>query len=65
MATWVVHCEVNQRDITRSRHKTEDAALKDACSQLRQGHIVHCIVGPHKTIDVQQIKNWCAKQRPV
>ena len=63
MATWVVHCEISQSAITRNRHKTEAAALKDACSQLRQGHIV--IVGPHKIIDAQRIKEWCAKQRPV
>jgi hypothetical protein len=47
MSEWVVHCEVNQRHIGRS-HATREAALKDACSQLLQGHAVNRIVGPQK-----------------
>ena len=55
---WVLHCEVNQRYIRRSQ-ATKEAALKDACSQLLQGHAVNRIVGP-----MQRITNWCEKNRP-
>src|SRR5215472_13130140 len=48
MSEWVVHCEVNQRH-TRRSHPTKEAALKDACSQLVQGHAVNRIVGPNET----------------
>jgi hypothetical protein len=44
MPEWVVHCEVNQRHMRRS-HPTRETALKDACSQLLQGHAVNRIVG--------------------
>jgi hypothetical protein len=44
MSEWVLHCEVNQRHIRRSQ-PTRDAALKDACEQLLQGHTVNRIVG--------------------
>jgi hypothetical protein len=37
MSEWVLHCAVNQRHIRRSQ-PTREAALKDACSQLLQGH---------------------------
>jgi hypothetical protein len=47
MSEWVLHCEVNQRHMRRS-HPTKDAALKDACSQLLQGHAVNRIVGPNE-----------------
>jgi predicted SAM-dependent methyltransferase len=57
----MVLCKVSQRDVAR-KQATEDAALKDACSLLRQGHTVHQIVGPSKTIKAQQIWDWCAKQ---
>src|SRR5262249_29971304 len=40
MSEWVVHCEVNQRHVRRSQ-PTQEAALKDACSQLVQGHAVN------------------------
>ena len=62
MSEWVVHCEVNQRHIRRSLH-TREAALKDACSQLLQGHAVNRIVGPTKTITAEQVRDWCAKHR--
>ena len=60
MSEWVVHCEVNQRHMRRS-HPTRDAALKDACSQLLQGHAVNRIVGPNRTITAERVKDWCAK----
>jgi hypothetical protein len=63
MSEWVVHCEVNQRHIRRSQ-PTEEAALKDACSQLLQGHAVNRIVGPTKTITAGRVRDWCAKHRP-
>jgi len=63
MSEWVVHCEVNQRHIRRS-HATREAALKDACSQLLQGHAVNRIVGPQKTITGERVRDWCAKHRP-
>jgi hypothetical protein len=63
MSEWVVHFEVNQRHIRRS-HPTREAALKDACSQLLQGHAVNRIVGPHKTITAERVRDWCAKHRP-
>src|SRR6266478_3543872 len=62
MSEWVVHCEVNQRHIRRSL-PTREAALKDACSQLLQGHAVNRIVGPNKTITAEQVRDWCAKHR--
>jgi hypothetical protein len=63
MSEWVVHCEVNQLHIRRS-HATREAALKDACSQLLQGHAVNRIVGPQKTITGERVRDWCAKHRP-
>src|SRR5690242_1623389 len=39
MSERVLHCAVNQRHIRRSQ-PTRDAALKDACVQLLQGHAV-------------------------
>jgi hypothetical protein len=63
MSEWVVHCEVNQRHIRRS-HATREAALKDACSQLLQGHAVTRIVGPQKTITAERVRGWCAKHQP-
>jgi hypothetical protein len=60
MSEWVVHCEVNQRRIGRIQ-PTRDAALRDACSQLLQGHAVNRIVGPSRTITAERIKHWCAK----
>jgi hypothetical protein len=45
MPEWVLHCAVNQRHIRRSQ-PTREAALKDACSQLLEGHAVNRIVGP-------------------
>jgi len=55
----VVHCEVNQRHMRRS-HPTKEAALKDACSQLLQGHAVNRIVGPNRTITAERVRDWCA-----
>ena len=63
MSEWVVHCEVNQRHMRRS-HPTREAALKDACSQLLQGHAVNRIVGPNRTITAERVRDWCAKHRP-
>jgi hypothetical protein len=60
---WVVHCEVNQRHMRRS-HPTRETALKDACSQLLQGHAVNRIVGPNRTITAERVRDWCAKHRP-
>jgi hypothetical protein len=62
MSEWVLHCAVNQRHIRRSQ-PTRDAALKDACSQLLQGHAVNRIVGPNGTISAERIKDWCEKHR--
>jgi hypothetical protein len=55
MSEWVLHCAVNQRHIRRS-HPTTEAALKDACAQLLQGHAVNRIVGPNKTISAEQVR---------
>jgi hypothetical protein len=63
MSEWVLHCEVNQRHIRRSQ-PTRNAALKDACSQLLQGHAVNRIVGPNETITAERVRDWCAKHRP-
>src|SRR5207302_10766268 len=60
MSEWVLHCAVNQRHIRRSQ-PTRDAALKDACSQLLQGHAVNRIVGPNETISAERIQDWCEK----
>jgi hypothetical protein len=62
MSEWVLHCAVNQRHIRRSQ-PTKDAALKDACSQLLQGHAVNRIVGPNETISAGRIQDWCEKHR--
>jgi hypothetical protein len=62
MSEWVLHCAVNQRHLRRSQ-PTREAALKDACSQLREGHAVNRIVGPNETITAERVKDWCAKQR--
>jgi hypothetical protein len=63
MSEWVLHCAVNQRHIRRSQ-PTRDAALKDACVQLLQGHAVNRIVGPNETINAKRVRDWCAKHRP-
>jgi hypothetical protein len=63
MSEWVLHRAVNQRHIKRSQ-PTREAALKDACTQLLQGHAVNRIVGPNKTITAEQVRDWCAKHRP-
>ena len=63
MSEWVLHCAVNQRHIRRSQ-PTRDAALKDACVQLLQGHAVNRIVGPNETINAERVRDWCAKHRP-
>jgi len=63
MSEWVLHCEVNQRHIRPSR-PTREAALKDACAQLLQGHAVNRIIGPNETINTHDIKKWCARHRP-
>jgi hypothetical protein len=57
---WVLHCAIDQCHIRRIQ-PTRDAALKDACSQLLQGHAVNRIVGPNRTITAERIKDWCAK----
>jgi len=62
MSEWVLHCAVNQRHIRRSQ-PTREAALKDACSQLLEGHAVNRIVGPNETITAERVKDWCAKHR--
>jgi hypothetical protein len=63
MSEWVLHCAVNQRHIRRSQ-PTREAALKDACVQLLQGHVVNRIVGPNETINAERVRDWCAKHRP-
>ena len=60
MSEWVLHCAVNQRHIRRSQ-PTREAALKDACSQLLQGHTVNRIIGLNETINAHEIKEWCGK----
>jgi hypothetical protein len=62
MSEWVLHCAVNERHIRRSQ-PTREAALKDACSQLLEGHAVNRIVGPNETITAERVKDWCAKYR--
>jgi hypothetical protein len=62
MSEWVLHCAVNQRHIRRSQ-PTREAALKDACAQLLQGHAVNRIVGPNETITAERVRDWCAKHR--
>jgi hypothetical protein len=64
MSEWVLHCAVNQRHIRRGQ-PTREAALRDACSQLLEGHAVNRIVGPSETITAERVKNWCAKHRPL
>jgi hypothetical protein len=54
--------EVNQRHVRRSQ-PTREAALKDACSQLLEGHAFNRIVGPNETITAERVKDWCAKHR--
>jgi hypothetical protein len=49
MSEWVLHCAINQRHIRRSQ-PTREAALKDPCAQLLQGHAVNRIVGPSETL---------------
>src|SRR6188474_1172633 len=63
MSEWVLHCAVDQRHIRRSQ-PTREAALKDACAQLLQGHAVNRIVGPSETITAERVRDWCAKHRP-
>src|SRR5205823_2293722 len=53
MSEWVLHCAVNQRHVRRSQ-PTREAALKDACSQLLEGHAVNRIVGPNETITAER-----------
>jgi hypothetical protein len=60
MSEWVLHCAVNQRHIRRSQ-PTREAALRDACSKLLEGHAVNRIVGPNETIKAERVKDWCAK----
>jgi hypothetical protein len=60
MSEWVLHCAVNQRHVRRSQ-PTRKAALKDACSQLLEGHAVNRIVGPNKTITAERVRDWYAK----
>src|SRR5437764_15138161 len=60
MSEWVLHCAVNQRHIRRSQ-PTRDAALKDACSQLLQGHAVNRIIGPNETIKGARNKGMVRK----
>jgi hypothetical protein len=60
MSEWVLHCAVNQRDIRRSQ-PTRNAALKDACEQLLQGHAVNRIVGPNETISAERVRDWCER----
>jgi hypothetical protein len=55
MSEWVLHCAVNQRHIRRSQ-PTREAALKDACSQLLEGHSVNRIVGPNETISAERVR---------
>jgi hypothetical protein len=62
MSEWVLHCAVNQCHVRRSQ-PTREAALKDACSQLLEGHAVNRIVGPNETITAERVKEWCAKHR--
>jgi hypothetical protein len=62
VSEWVLHCAVNQRHIRRSQ-PTREAALKDACSQLLEGHAVNRIVGPNETINAERVKDWCAKHK--
>src|SRR5262249_8931104 len=62
MSEWQVHWEVTQSHVQRSQH-TKEAALKDACSQLLQGHAVNRIVGPNETITAERVRDWCAKHR--
>jgi hypothetical protein len=59
MSEWVLHCAVNQRHLRRSQ-PTREAALKDACSQLLQGHAVNRIVGPNETITAERVRD-CAQ----
>src|SRR5438876_10477299 len=63
MSEWVLHCAVNQRHIRRSQ-PTRTAALKDACSQLLQGHAVNRIVGPNKTITSEKVSHLRANHPP-
>jgi hypothetical protein len=63
MWEWVLHCSVDQRHIRRTQ-PTKEAALKDACTQLLQGHAVNRVVGPNETITAKRVKDWCAKDRP-
>jgi hypothetical protein len=62
MSEWVLHCAVDQRHIRRSQ-PTREAALKDACAQLLQGHAVNRIVGPNETITADRVRDWCAEHR--
>jgi len=47
MSEWVLHCAVDERHIRRIQ-PTKEAALKDACAQLLEGHTVNRIVGPNE-----------------
>jgi hypothetical protein len=60
MSEWVLHCAINQRHIRRSQ-PTREAALKDACSQLREGYAVNRIVGPNETITAERVKGLVRK----
>jgi hypothetical protein len=63
MSEWVLHCAVSLRHIRRSQ-PTREAALKNACAQLLEGHAVNRIVGPNGTIDAERVRDWYAKHRP-
>jgi hypothetical protein len=63
MSEWVLHCPVDQRHIRRSQ-PTKEAALKDPCAPLLQGHAVNHFVGPNETITAERIGDWCAKHPP-
>src|SRR6266550_3853345 len=60
MSEWVLHCAVNQYHIRLSQ-PTREAALKDACAQLLQGHAVNRIVGPSETITAERVRDWLRK----
>ena len=63
MSEWVLHCAVDERHIRRGQ-PSKEAALKDACAQIAEGHAVNRIVGPNETIPAKVVKDWCARHRP-
>jgi hypothetical protein len=64
MSEWVLHCAVDQRHIRRSQPYQREAALKDVCSQLLQGHGVNRVVGPNENIAAERVRDWCAEHQP-